>query len=186
MSEPARGKRSDATRNRQRILDAARTALVEAGGDVSMIEIARRAGLGSATLYRNFPSREALLEALLSDEVEDLCRSAATVGGDTASTRLDAWLRRLHRYVGRERPVALDLLAQEVVDPTGLIARTRARLAAAGGPLLDAARTEGAVRDSLGFDQVLDLVMAVAKVGGSPAYTEPVLEAALAGIRPSR
>ena len=81
---------------------------------------------------------------------------------------------------------ALDLLPQEVVDPTGLIARTRARLADAGGPLLEAARSEGAVRDDLGFGQVLDLVTAVAKVAGSPAYTDPILEAALAGIRPSR
>jgi AcrR family transcriptional regulator len=180
-----RGRRADATLNRQRILAAAREALDE-DTTTSMIEIARRAELGSATLYRNFPSREALLEALLFDEIEELCGEAARIDGATAGERLDNWFRRLSCYVSTERPVALDLLAQEVTDSTGLVLRTRSRLADAGGPLLAAARSEGAVRDGVEFSHAVDLVMAVAKIRGGAEYRQEILETALAGLHSQR
>jgi AcrR family transcriptional regulator len=174
-----RPRRADATLNRQRILDAARAAFEAAGAETSMAEVARRSGVGSATLYRNFPTRQALLEALLFDELDDLCAEAATLG-------LVPWLRRLFVYVTTERPVALDLLVLEDPDTTTLVSETRGRLFAAGGPLLTAAQQARAVRKELDLAQLIDLVMAIAKIPGPPQYKQPILDAALDGLRPPR
>ena len=72
-----RPKRADARRNYEKVLAAARQAFAEGGESTSLEEIARRAGVGIGTLYRNFPNRQALLDALYLDEVEEVCRSAA-------------------------------------------------------------------------------------------------------------
>ena len=73
----ARPKRADARRNYEKVLAAAREAFAEGGESTALEEIARRAGVGIGTLYRHFPNRQALLEALYVDEVEEICRSAA-------------------------------------------------------------------------------------------------------------
>ena len=81
-----RPKRADARRNYEKVLSAAREAFLEGGEATSLEEIARRAGVGIGTLYRHFPNRQALLEALYADEVEELSRSAARArrGGSVA------------------------------------------------------------------------------------------------------
>src|SRR5881409_1551501 len=80
---PTRPRRADAQRNYEKVLAAAREAFAEGGESTSLEEIARRAGVGIGTLYRHFPSRQALLEALYFGEVEDVCRTAAELdGGD--------------------------------------------------------------------------------------------------------
>ena len=78
--------RADAARNRARVLDAARTAFAEAGLDVGVEEIARRAGVGKGTLYRRFPTKEALVRAIFEDILEDIERIA-----DQADAEPDAW-----------------------------------------------------------------------------------------------
>src|ERR1700736_5690411 len=78
---PGSPKRADARRNRERVLAAAREAFAEGGESTALEEIARRAGVGIGTLYRHFPNRQALLEALYLDEVEEICRSAAQLNG---------------------------------------------------------------------------------------------------------
>src|SRR6201986_217232 len=110
MPDRPPSRRADAARNRQRILDAARTAFAATGAETSMAEVARRSGVGPATLYRNFATRHELLEALLVDEVDEVCAAAATVDGDTPADRLTNWLRRLFQYVTAKRPVVLGLL----------------------------------------------------------------------------
>jgi AcrR family transcriptional regulator len=185
VPDQSRARRVDATLNRQRILDAARAAFAATGAETSMAEVVRRSGLGAATLYRNFGSRQALLEALLFDEVDELCAAAATTEGATASERFTSWLRRFFRYVTTERPVVLDLLVLEDTDTTSLKVNTRERLMAAGRPLLGAAQDAHEIHQELGLDQILDLVMAIAKIAGTPGYRQPILEAALAGLRPS-
>src|SRR5580692_2350886 len=87
---PAR--RADAERNREKILAAARSAFADPGAEISMAEISRRAGVGMATLYRNFPGRRELLEALYIEEVDAICKAAETVEGETPGALLDAWL----------------------------------------------------------------------------------------------
>src|ERR1035441_10138864 len=88
-------KRADAERNRGRILEAARAAFADPEAEVSMAEISRRAGVGMATLYRNFPGRRELLEALYTDEVDAVCQAAETVDGETPAAVLMAWLHRV-------------------------------------------------------------------------------------------
>src|ERR1700710_908231 len=91
-------RRADAARNRDKILAAARTAFAQPDAEVSMAEISRRAGVGMATLYRNFPGRRELLEALYVDEVDALCAAAGTVGGATPGAAFTAWMRRFFAY----------------------------------------------------------------------------------------
>src|ERR1700709_2758391 len=102
--------RADAERNRDKILAAARTAFAEPGVEVSMAEISRRARVGMATLYRNFPGRRELLEALYVDEVNALCAAAATIEGDTPGARFKTWLHRFFAYFTSKRPIASELL----------------------------------------------------------------------------
>src|SRR4051812_7837059 len=99
-------RRADARRNRDKILEAARAAFADGGADMSMAEVSRRAGVGMATLYRNFPGRRELLEALYTEEVDALCQAAATAEGATAGARLETWLRRFFAYFTSKRSIA--------------------------------------------------------------------------------
>src|SRR5450432_635753 len=91
-----RPQRADARRNYDKVLAAAREAFAESGASASLEEIARRAEVGIGTLYRHFPNRQTLLEAVYVDEVEALCRSAADLDGLPPWDALVAWL---HRFV---------------------------------------------------------------------------------------
>jgi AcrR family transcriptional regulator len=170
--------RTDAVRNRERVLEAAREAFAEGDAEVSMAEVIRRSGVGSATVYRNFPSRRELLEAILDEEINEFCQGASTVAGDTAADRLTAWLRRLADYVAAKRPVAAELL--EHVHRTGTV---RVRVLAAGTPLLAAAQDAGEITTAISLDQILDLIAAIAKI---PGDHEPILDVAFAGLRVTR
>src|ERR1700689_4431218 len=101
---PAR--RADAERNRDKILAAARTAFADPEAEVSMAEISRRAGVGMATLYRNFPGRQELLEALYTDEVDALLEAAETIDGETPGATLAAWLHRFFAFTTSKRHIA--------------------------------------------------------------------------------
>src|SRR4051795_2375746 len=105
-------RRADAERNRAMILAVAREAFAEPDAEISMAEISRRAGVGMATLYRNFPGRRELLEALYADEVDALCAAAETVEGETPGVRFEAWLRRFFAYFTSKRHIASALLEQ--------------------------------------------------------------------------
>lgn len=174
--------RSDATRNREKILAAARAAFASPGAEVSMAEVARRAEVGMATLYRNFPGRRELLEALYADEVDALCAAATTAEGDTPGARFEHWVRRFVDYFAGKRHIASELL-QHVEDDRSVFDRNRDRVFAAGAPLLAAAQEAGEIRADLSLEQILDLLIAVAKLSDDPAYTEPILQAALDGLR---
>lgn len=179
LRSPAR--RSDAERNRDKILTVARAAFAESGGEVSMAEISRRAGVGMATLYRNFPGRRELLEALYAEEVDGICAAAAAPGGPTPGASLAAWLRRLFAFFASKRHIADELLRRtDSGDP--VFGGGRARVIAAGRPLLAAAQHAGEARDDLTIEQVLDLIHAVATIDSDAGYLEPVLQTALDGL----
>src|SRR5215468_3996814 len=110
ITSPAR--RADAERNRDKILAAARSAFADPEAEVSMAEISRRAGVGMATLYRNFPGRQELLEALYTDEVDAICQAAETTGGETPGAALAAWLHRFFAFTTSKRHIAAELLKQ--------------------------------------------------------------------------
>jgi AcrR family transcriptional regulator len=176
-------RRADAERNRDKILAAARTAFADPDAEVSMAEISRRAGVGMATLYRNFASRRELLEALYTDEVDALCAAAETVAGDTPGTRFDAWLHRFFAYFTSKRHIASELLEQTGSDDP-VFGQNRARVLTTGRPLLAAAQHAHEVRDDLTLEQILDLVVAIAKIHGDTEYVEQILHTALDGLRP--
>ena len=108
---PAQHKRADARRNHDKLIEAAREAFAQAGADASLEEIARQAEVGIGTLYRNFPTRQALLEAVYIDEVEALGRSAAELADLPPWDALAAWLRRFVDYSATKRALAQQLSA---------------------------------------------------------------------------
>src|SRR3954462_15674002 len=105
-----RPKRADARRNYEKVLAAAREAFAEGGESTALEEIARRAGVGIGTLYRIFPNRQALLEALYVDEVEEVCRSAAQLDTADPWEALNGWFERFIAYLATKRALALELL----------------------------------------------------------------------------
>jgi AcrR family transcriptional regulator len=171
-------KRADAQRNRDKILDAARIAFADPDADVSMAEVSRRAGVGMATLYRNFPGRRELLEALYTDEVDAVADTSGLAEDDPAAA-LEAWLRRFAAFVAGKRHLADELL-KEPDDALPFLDSGRARVFATAAPLLEAAQRTRAVRADLTLDQVLELVHAIAKVRGD---REPLLQTIFDGLR---
>jgi AcrR family transcriptional regulator len=173
-------RRADAERNREKILAAARPAFAAGDGDVSMAEVSRRAGVGMATLYRNFPGRRDLLEALYTEEVDALCAAAETVAGETAGERLMAWLRQFADSPTSSRHIAPELLANLGGD--SVFNDSRARLLSAGQPLLRAAQRSGEIRKDLKLDQVLSMIISIGSIPGEPRYRNPIMRAALDGL----
>src|SRR4051794_36768932 len=115
QTEPAqlskRPKRADALRNYEKLLAAAREAFTEADRSASLEDIARRAGVGIGTLYRHFPTRSDLVEAIYVDEVEALSRSAAEFARLEPWEGLSAWLHRFVGYVATKQALADELFA---------------------------------------------------------------------------
>ena len=163
---PAPARRADAERNRGKILAVARTAFADPGAEVSMAEISRRAGVGMATLYRNFPGRQELLEALYTDEVDAVCEAAEGTGAGTPGAALVAWLHRFSAFTTSKRHIASELLKQtDRSDP--LFEDNRTRVITAGRPLLAAAQYAREVRDDITLEQILDMIVAIAAIRGT-------------------
>ena len=146
-------------------------------------EIARRAGVGIGTLYRNFPNRQALLEALYVEEVEEMCRSAAELDDADPWHALNAWFERFISYIATKRALAAEL--QNYLDPGApLFQVCRASLFEAGEPLLKRAQEAGMVRPDVTIAEVIQLVVGIAKIPSSePGQTEHLLRIALDGLR---
>ncbi|GAA2080749.1 TetR/AcrR family transcriptional regulator [Streptomyces albiaxialis] len=154
--------RADARRNVELLLAAARTVFTEQGVDAPLDEVARRAGVGNATLYRRFPTRQALLEALYEDRIAALCARARELAEDAETPpaeALDAWLRELVRHGSSERGLTATLAA---TLPGGPGRACGERVLEAASPLLAQARRAGAVRPDVTMPQLLRLVSAVA------------------------
>lgn len=175
-------KRADAERNRDKILAAARTAFADPSATVSMAEIARRADVGMPTLYRNFPGRRELLEALYMDEVDAVVNAAETATGDTPGEVLMAWLQQFFAFFTNKRHIAAELLKHtDAGDP--VFGDNRTRVITAGRPLLAAAQRTHEIRDDLTLEQILDMIHAIATIQSDARYVEPILQAALDGLR---
>jgi AcrR family transcriptional regulator len=165
------------------VLTAARAAFAEGGESTALEEIARRAGVGIGTLYRHFPNRQALLEALYVNEVEEVCHSAARLDEADPWDALSGWFESLIAYLGTKRALADQLLNYLDMDAP-LFQNCRASLYAAGEPLLQRAQEAGVVRSDVEFSQVMQMVMGITKIPASdPGQTEHVLRIALDGLR---
>lgn len=177
-------RRAVAARNRDKILAAARDAFADPAAEVSMAEVARRAGVGMATLYRNFPGRRELLEAVYVDEVDALCAAAGAGTGQPPGAAVTAWLRRLFAFLPGKRLILSELLEHTDRGDPVIAGNNRARVLAAGRPLLTAAQEAGEIRGDITLDQIFDLIVAIAKINGEPAHLEPMLRTALDGLLP--
>ncbi|MFZ1997453.1 MAG: helix-turn-helix domain-containing protein [Solirubrobacteraceae bacterium] len=178
-----RPKRADARRNYDKVIAAAREAFAEGGTSTSLEEIARRAAVGIGTLYRNFPNRQALLEAVYVGELEDLCRAAGELDDAEPWDALVRWLRRFVGYMATKQALAQELLDYMDRDAP-LFKGCRAMMYEAGGPLLQRAQDAGAVRPDTELSEVIQMVGGIAKIqGAEPAQIEHILDIALDGLR---
>jgi AcrR family transcriptional regulator len=179
-----RPKRADARRNYDKVLAAAREAFAEGGESTALEEIARRAGVGIGTLYRNFPNRQALLETLYLEEVEGICRMAEEQR-DSADPweALTTWFDRFIGYIATKQALAAELTNYLDRDAQ-LFKSSRAALWAAGEPLLTRAQEAGVVRPDAEIGDVMHMVMGIAKVpAADPSQTTHIVRMALDGLR---
>jgi AcrR family transcriptional regulator len=180
---PRRPKRADARRNYDKVVAAAREAFAERGDATSLEEIARRAEVGIGTLYRNFPNRQALLEAVYVDEVEGLCRSAAELDALPPWEAFSAWVHRLVGYLATKQALAHELL--EYLDRDAPLFKTcRASLLSSGQPVLERAQQAQVIRADTSLWDIIQMVGGIAKIpGAEPNQIEHILTIALDGLR---
>jgi AcrR family transcriptional regulator len=159
-------RRADAARNAGAILVAARQLVAERGPDVPFDEIARRAGVGNATLYRHFPTRSDLLVAVYGDEVAELCRRADRPAGDRPpEAALFDWLDEFVVHVASKRNLALAITETADGRRTELFHQWHATITDTAARLLAAAQAAGAVRAQITGRDLLALLSAVAVAG---------------------
>lgn len=167
-TDPDRPLRADARENREKLLATARERFAAAGPEASLEGIARDAGVGIATVYRHFPTREALIEAVYRAEVEQVHASAGQLLSErTPADALAAWLERFVEYAATKRGLggALKAIGAAQAD---LFPRTRALLLEAIGELLAAGVAAGEIRDDIGAEDVLTMINAVWSISAEP------------------
>lgn len=158
----ARVLRADARRNRERVVAAAHEVFAESGPEASLNEIARRADVGPGTLYRHFPTRQALLTAVLADRVETLCRRADELSAaGPPDHALAEWLRAFLVHARSNQGLGSALL---VAEPGGPGIDCHGRITDAVTGLLAAAQRSGAARADLAPGDLLQLVVGIALV----------------------
>ena len=182
---PHRRMRADARRNVEKIVTAAGLLVAEHGADASLEEVARRAGVGSATLHRHFPSRQMLLEAVFKDRVEALCAKAGELLAEPdPGQALFSWLRAVGAHAVANRGLGASLMHGG--DPT-LGETCHDMITSAGDALLARARAAGVVRPEITISQLLKLVsaisLAIEQEPDGPAEADRLLAIAIDGIR---
>ncbi|MGC5038163.1 TetR/AcrR family transcriptional regulator [Streptomyces sp. DT190] len=161
--------RADARKNRDHLLAVAGTAITEQGVDVSLRDIARRADVGLATLLRHFPTREALLDALLRTGFEELTARAAELETSGSPARaLVTWLRDCVVWTTEYHGVTV-LMAAAIEDTESALHASCVTLRAAGARLLTRAQAAGAARGDLDGADLFALVAMLAWLGDQPS-----------------
>jgi AcrR family transcriptional regulator len=179
--------RADAVRNRARVLEAAHQAFTAEGLAVPLDEIARRAGVGAGTVYRHFPTKEALFEAVILERLAQMVRYARSLASveDPGAAFFD-FLHRMLTGAGNSKALA-DALAGFDLSAPGLIASSKQELNEAAADLLVRAQATGAVRDDVGLADVMTLLtgatMALQQRPGESALRETVFAVLRDGLR---
>ena len=174
-AETVRKPRADAVRNRERVLEAAKAVFSAGGPDASLEAVARRAGVGIGTLYRHFPTREALFEAVYRREVQQLVELAEQL--KSAAEPVDAlrrWLRSNVEVVATKKGM-LAALALAVHGSSELYAYAFERLTKAVGALLDRAVAAGELRDDISPEDLLRALVGMSYMHDQPGWQESVL-----------
>jgi AcrR family transcriptional regulator len=161
MQDPDRPRRqrADAERNRARLLDAARAAFATGSAAVPLEQIAKEADVGIGTLYRHFPTREALVEAVYRRELDDLCASAGDLlAAQGPEQALRAWMDRFAGYVAAKREMA-DALRSVFASGAMTVSQAREELTAAVGTILHAGAAAGTLRDDVRPEDVVAMIV---------------------------
>jgi AcrR family transcriptional regulator len=178
-----RAMRADAKRNYDKIVLAAREAFAECGTSASLEAIARRAGVGIGTLYRHFPTRPALLEAVYIGEVQELCSATEELLEMPEWDSFVALMHRLVSYLATKKALANELL-NYVDRDASFFKSCRSDLFVAGEPVLERAQQAQVVRADIDFTGIVQLVGGISKIEETvPGQRDHILDIALDGLR---
>lgn len=171
----ARKPRADAVRNRERVLDAAKVVFNAGGPEASLEAVAKRAGVGIGTLYRHFPTREALFEAVYRREVQQLGDLSDQLQNDASPVdALRRWLRSNVELVATKKGM-LAALALVAYNSSELYADTFSRLTKAAGTLLSRAVEAGEVRSDVSPEDLLRALIGMCYMHDTPGWQDSVM-----------
>jgi AcrR family transcriptional regulator len=185
----ARKPRADAQRNRDVLLEAAKAAFAQMGPEASLEEIARRADVGIGTLYRHFPTRDAIVEAVYRREVQQLADAAPRLAESLAPAEaLRAWMRVFVDYIAAKKVIAPALKSLVGAD-SALYADSSARINGAIGVLVERARASGDIRPDADPADLLRALVGFAYVNSAPdweASARRLIDLLIDGLRSQR
>jgi AcrR family transcriptional regulator len=186
--ESTRKPRADGQRNRERLIEIAKAAFADVGADVSLEEIARRAGVGIGTLYRHFPTRDAIVEAVYRREVQQLA-DAATRLLETAppGEALHQWMRLFVDYIATKKVIAPALGA--LAGGSDLFAASGAQITDAVTRLVAAATAAGDIRADADPMDLLRALIGFTYGNTTPGWRDSALrliDILMDGLRPTR
>jgi len=189
-SQPAQRKpRRDAQRNRERILEVAKEAFTRSGADASLDDIAKQAAVGAGTLYRHFPTRDALIEAVYRSEVEKLAASARKLAETVPPIdALRTWMLLLVDYIAAKHIIA-PALNSIVGGPSRLYEGSRSLIQGAIDDLVRRAKKNSDLRKDLDASDLLRALIGVSHVGSGSDWqpsARRLVEILIAGSRPVR
>lgn len=166
--------RADAQKNYDHLLETGRAVVAEQGADASMRDVARRAGVGIGTLYRHFPTREALLAALLRENFDAVtARAAELAQAEESGAALVAWLREMVNLTYEHRGVLASMTAA-IAEPESALHASCVSLRASGAQLLARAQAEGKARTDIDGVDLLALISALAWLNDQAPFAERV------------
>ncbi|MGN6425660.1 MAG: TetR/AcrR family transcriptional regulator [Leifsonia sp.] len=175
----AKPQRADARRNYDALLASARETFAANGTGASLEEIARRANVGIGTLYRNFPTRDALVEAVYIDEVDAVVQAAADAVSLEPWAAVQAWLRRFVSYIGTKHA-----LLEGLNKDSAVMLSCRTSLYDAGEPLVRRAQEAGELREDATIGDVIRMVSGIAGVAfDDDEQRDRVIAMAIDGLR---
>jgi AcrR family transcriptional regulator len=167
-----RAQRSDAARNRERLLEVASEAFAQDGVDASLEKIAKTAGVGVGTLYRHFPTRDALVEAVFRRNVDQILTEAdELLATKPPGEALAEWMQRFVAYVATKRGLAAHLKSV-LAEDSELFTRTHERLSGVVDHLVAAAAQAGDIRDDADAADVLRALSGVCLASDAPGWQE--------------
>jgi AcrR family transcriptional regulator len=171
----ARKPRADAMRNRERVLEAAKEVFEAGGPEASLEAVARTAGVGIGTLYRHFPTREALFEAVYRREVQQLADLAERLKDKAAPVEaLREWMRQNVRFVATKKGMSTALALAAYKDPD-LMSYSFEQLTRAARGLLDRAVAAGEIRDDISAEDLLRALIGMCYMHEHPGWQKSVL-----------
>jgi AcrR family transcriptional regulator len=185
---PERRPRTDARRNRERILEVAKLAFTRSGAETSLDDVAKQAGVGAGTLYRHFPTRDALLEAVYHSEVAKLAAAERELSGKLPPVEaLRAWMLLFVDYIAAKHLIA-PALNTLVGGPSKLYESSRAQVGGAIQALVERAIKSGGIRRDLDAFDLLRALIGVSNVASGPDWLQSakrLVDILIIGSRPS-